>query len=97
MILNFITRKIDLSNVQRYLADYNNDGNISLTDVTAMNSAIAAQNGETYVITDYIDEWGCSLADVIEEEYNMPIEQYVAENYAELSAMNAVPSELELY
>lgn len=97
MVLEFIVENIDFSNVQRYLADYNNDGAISLTDVTAMNSAISAQNGETYVITDYIDEWGCSLADVIEEEYNMPIEQYVAENYAELSAINAVPSELELY
>ena len=36
----------------------------------------------------------CSLADVIEEEYNMPIEQYISENYTELSAMNVIPEDL---
>ena len=36
----------------------------------------------------------CSLADVIEEEYDTTIEEYVAENYAELSAMNVIPAEL---
>lgn len=36
----------------------------------------------------------CSLADVIEEEYNMPIEQYISENDTELSAMNVIPEDL---
>lgn len=96
LILDFITRKVEFSNLQIFLADYNNDGAVSLKDVTAMNSAIAARNGQSYVITDEVDGWGCSLADVIEEEYNMPIEQYVAENYAELSAMNVIPTEMKL-
>ncbi len=97
MVQKYVIESIDLSNVQRYLADYNSDGAVNLLDVSNMNRDIAARNGETYAITDYIDEWGYSLADVIEEEYNMPVEQYVAENYAELSAINAIPAELELY
>jgi C1A family cysteine protease len=97
MVQQYVIESIDFSNVQRYLADYNCDGAVNLIDVSNMNSDIAARNGETYAITDYIDEWGYSLADVIEEEYNMPIEQYVAENYAELSEIDAVPAELELY
>ena len=97
MVQQYVIENTDLSNIKRHLADYNSDGAVNLLDVSRMNSDIAARNGETYAITDYIDEWGYSLADVIEEEYNMPIEQYVAENYAELSAIDAVPAELELY
>ncbi len=59
-----------------------------------MNQHIAAQNGKSYAITDYIDAWGCSLADVIEEEYGTTIEQYVSENYAELSSMDVLPADL---
>lgn len=44
--------------------------------------------------TDYIDEWGCSLADIIEKEYNTPIEQYILKNYSELNSLNAIPDDL---
>ena len=96
MVLDYTIELIEFSNVQAYLADYNSDGVISTLDVIEMNQAIAAQSGQSYAITDYIEEWGCSLADVIEEQYDMPIEQYVAENYAELSALDVIPAEMEL-
>ncbi len=95
MILNYIVESIDLSNLQLLLADYNSDGVVTMKDVTAMNTDIAARNGQTYSLTDEVEGWGCSLADVIEDEYNMPIEQYIAENYTELSAMNVIPPELD--
>ncbi|MBQ8514920.1 MAG: C39 family peptidase, partial [Ruminococcus sp.] len=65
MVLDYTIELIEFSNVQAYLADYNSDGVISTLDVIEMNQAIAAQSGQSYAITDYIEEWGCSLADVI--------------------------------
>ncbi len=79
---------------QLFLADYRSDGEVNIQDVIAMNQHISSLSGQSYQITDYIEEWGYSLADVIEEEYNTTIEEYVAENYAELSAMNVIPAEL---
>ena len=96
MVLDYTIEAVEFSNIQKCLADYNSDGVISTLDVIEMNQAIAAQSGQSYAITDYIEEWGCSLADVIEEQYDMPIEQYVAENYAELSALDVIPAELEV-
>lgn len=97
ILLNYLTEATELSNIQIYLADYNEDGSVSMIDLVYMNRYLEEQNGETYAITDYVDRWGCSLADIIEEEYSIPVEQYIAENYAELSAIDAVPTELELY
>ncbi len=94
MVLNYLTENVELSNLQLFLADYRSDGVVNIQDVIAMNQYIASLSGQSYQITDYIDEWGCSLADVIEEEYNMPIEQYISENYTELSAMNVIPEDL---
>ena len=94
LIMNYIVKNVEFSNLQEFLADYNSSGSVDISDVIAMNQYIAAQAGETYALTDYIDEWGCSLADVIEEEYDITIEQYVSENYAELNAMNVIPAEL---
>ncbi len=73
------------------LDDYDNDGSVTINDVILMNSDIAAQSGETYIITDYIDEWRCSMADIIEEEYEVPIEVYIEQNYDILSSINAIP------
>ena len=72
------------SNLQKLLADYNSDGEVDILDVTAMNRAI---NGASYSLTDYIDEWGCSLADVIEAEYGLTVEEFIEENANELSEM----------
>lgn len=94
LIMNYIVKNVEFSNLQEFLADYNSSGSVDISDVIAMNKYIAAQAGETYALTDYIDEWECSLADVIEEEYDITIEQYVSENYAELNTMNVIPAEL---
>ncbi len=59
-----------------------------------MYQDIAVANGGTFSITDYNAGLGCSLADIIEEEFDMPIEEYIAENYAELASINAIPTDL---
>lgn len=94
MLMNFIAEKIELSNIQRYLADYNGNGRIDVVDVIAMNRDISAREGKTYNITDYIDEWGYSLADFIVEKYDISVEQFISENYAELSDMNVIPDSI---
>ncbi len=94
LVLNHLVENVEFSNLQLFLADYNSDGTVNINDVIAMNQHISSLSGQSYQITDYIEEWGYSLADVIEEEYNTTIEEYVAENYAELSAMNVIPKEL---
>ncbi len=91
MVLNYLVENTELSSLQLFLADYLVDGVVNIQDVIAMNQYISAQNGETYMITDYIEEWGCSLADVIEREYGMSLGEYAAQNYDELSAMNVLP------
>lgn len=91
MVLNYLVENTELSSLQLFLADYLADGVVNIQDVIAMNQYISAQNGETYMITDYIEEWGCSLADVIEREYGMSLGEYAAQNYDELSAMNVLP------
>ena len=41
MILNYIVNNVDFSVIQRFLADYNNDDIINVTDVILMNQTIA--------------------------------------------------------
>lgn len=94
MVTDYIIHNVEFSNLQKFLADYNSNGIVDITDVVAMNNHIASQNGKSYSITDYIDEWDCSLADIIEKEYNTPIEQYILKNYSELNSLNAIPDDL---
>ncbi len=37
-------------------------------------------------ISDYIEEWGCSLEDIIQEEYNMTVNDFLINNYFELES-----------
>ncbi len=94
MVQDYLLGSIEFSNLQKYLADYDNNGVVNLADVVNMNVAVASAKGEEYYITDYIDSLGCSIADLIEQEYGVSIEEYVAENYEELSSLNVIPPEM---
>ncbi len=94
LLMRYILGQGTFSNLQYFLADMNEDGVVTTVDLVKLNQKIAELNGTTYQITDYIDSWGCSLADIIEEEFDMPIEEYIAENYAELASINAIPTDL---
>lgn len=85
-VMSYISEKIVFSNLQKKLADYNNDGEVDIIDVIAMNKHIANANGASYQISDYIEEWGCSLEDIIQEEYNMTVNDFLINNYAELES-----------
>lgn len=92
-VLQYIVEILDFSNLQVYLADYNNDGVVSIIDVIAMNGDIAAQNGDSYSLDDYIDEWGFALSDVIESKYNITLDDFIQENYQALAELGIIDSE----
>ncbi len=94
LLMNYLLEMEELSNLQYFLADMNNDGSVTTVDLVNLNQLIAELNGTTYQITDYVDSWGCSLADIIENEFNTPIEEYIDENYEELALMNVIPTDL---
>lgn len=68
LVQRYVVGLEQFSNLQKYLADYNNDGVVDIRDVVAMNVHISSLNGNKYSIYDYIPEWGCSLADLIDDE-----------------------------
>lgn len=90
LVQEYTVHNVEFSNLQKYLADFNNDNNVDIIDVILMNSYI----NNNYQITDYIDEWGCSLVDIIESQYNMSIEEFVSQNYYELSQTNTIPIDI---
>lgn len=90
LVQEYTVHNVEFSNLQKYLADFNNDNNVDIVDVILMNSYI----NNNYQITDYIDEWECSLVDIIESQYNMSIEEFVSQNYYELSQTNTIPIDI---
>jgi hypothetical protein len=44
LILNYIVKNAEFSNLQKFLADYNNDGNVNIADVVLMNKYITSNN-----------------------------------------------------
>ena len=76
-VLQYLVNLRTFSNLQKLLADYNNDGSVDIVDVLEMNQHISSQNGNTYHPTDYIDAWGCSLADIIENEYHVTVDEFI--------------------
>lgn len=85
-VMEYLAENRVFSNLQKKLADYNSDGEVDIIDVIAMNKHIANANGTSYQISDYIEEWGCSLEDIIQEEYNMTVNDFLINNYAELES-----------
>lgn len=81
LVLNYLVGNVQFSNLQKYLADYNNDGEVDIRDVIAMNVHISSLNGASYSIYDYIPEWGYSLSDIIDNESAAIAEQYSEELY----------------
>lgn len=85
-VMEYIVGNRVFSNLQKKLADYNSDGDVDIMDIIAMNKVIAATKGTNYQISDYIEEWGCSLEDIIQEEYHMTVDDFLINNYAELES-----------
>lgn len=85
-VMEYIAEKRIFSNLQKKLADYDSNGEVDIIDVIAMNQDIAAAKGTSYQISDYIEEWGCSLEDIIQEEYHMTVDDFLINNYAELES-----------
>ncbi len=88
-ILNYLTELVEFSYLQLYLADYNSDGTVDIGDVIAINNHLNGTN--SYSLTDEVEGWGCSLAEMIELKTGKSIEVYVAENYDTLNELHVIP------
>ncbi|MDO5151432.1 MAG: dockerin type I domain-containing protein, partial [Oscillospiraceae bacterium] len=68
LVMRYLNGSVSFSNLQKFLADYNNDGTISILDVIMMNNHLSSLNRECYTLTEYIPEIGCSLAEMMQKE-----------------------------
>ncbi|MBP1566224.1 MAG: C39 family peptidase [Oscillospiraceae bacterium] len=90
LVRYYLLGDIQFSNLQLYLADYNSDGVVSLLDVVEMHEYVSSLNrskNSPYSLTDYESEWGCSLADIIENDFGISIEDFISDNYTHLSSL----------
>lgn len=80
-IMAYIVRNIELSNLQKILADYNHDGSVDVLDITAINNSMSA--AESAKFSAYIaEEYNRIASSPAKASADMTAEQ--AQAYAEL-------------
>lgn len=70
-----------LSNLQILLADYNDDGEVDITDLVLIMMRVSANNNATFYLDDYIEQWGCSLADIMEDKFDVDLHNYSGQEF----------------
>lgn len=68
LVMRYLSGGVNFSNLQKYLADYNDDGTVSILDVILMNNRLSSLNRECYTLTEYIPELGSSLSEMLQKE-----------------------------
>lgn len=76
MVQDYLLGYIDFSSLQRYLADYNEDGSVDMSDVVSMLQHIYNSKGMSSVY-DTIPGYDYSMADFIERELNISVDDFV--------------------
>ena len=78
----------DFSSLQKFLADYNSDGTVNMSDVICMVQHISEINGSRFSLYDNLPGLDYSLADFIENELNISISDFIDENSYILNESN---------
>lgn len=76
MVQDYLLGYIDFSSLQKYLADYNVDGSVDMSDVVSMLQHIYNSKGMSSVY-DTIPGYDYSMADFIERELNISVDDFV--------------------
>ena len=87
-VQNYLLELIDFSSLQKFLADYNSDGTVNMSDVICMVQHISEINGSRFSLYDNLPGLDYSLADFIENELNISISDFIDENSYILNESN---------
>lgn len=79
MLSSYILGKTNLSSLQFYLADMNDDGSVDSFDLVLLRQAALEKNNETMSLSEYVPELECSMREFIENELGEDISEYSEE------------------
>lgn len=79
LLSSYLVGKTNLSSLQFYLADMDNDGIVNSFDLVLLRQAALKNNSKTMSLSEYVPELGCSMQDFIENELGEDISEYSEE------------------
>lgn len=93
LVLQAAINNVELSSLQRFLADYNNDGEVNVADSILMNNHIASLNNTSYSLYEKLPGWDYSLAEIIEKESAISIDDFIDNNKEMLNTFGVIYKE----
>lgn len=86
MLSSYLLGQTNLSSLQFYLADMNDDDVVNVFDLVLLKKAVSEKNNETMSLSEYVPELECSMQEFIEDELGEDIMEYSEE--LELAGIN---------